>query len=175
MRLRAAFSVVVLLQSCSTERSTVQEEGFRLCSDNPQAATRIQLDFQRLLGIYEDVQQPISLCDESQADCINFPIVFSRPPHLPGGEEEIRWTRGRYQFSIRALKRPLRTYRLHVTGIRHGPDGQHIPYSTAQYEYDVARGILNYRVTGAPNGWIQCGGRLTFDILQAVAARVASR
>jgi hypothetical protein len=172
-RLSCALCVLVA-GACSSDRGEQIAHEFALCSDSPAHLSRISIDYAELYGLMEDTGAPVTKCGAGATACISLPFLFSGPPRLPEKPREtVRWSVDNDQFSLQLIPGSDDTYFLEAIDFRPAPDGRVAQYGKLLYVYNRDVGIISLRVEGdTPHGWVRCGGRLTFDDLHDLIARL---
>ncbi len=166
-----AFALVAL-SACASPAPTQTREDFVLCNQTPGNSFRIAVEYEELIGIYEDYGRDVGACGEAASGCIDFPILLSVPPRLPSRPgEEVRWTVAKYRFAIRSGSGAGNEYLIEAEKIK--PNGTSL--GKEFYDYDSSEGVTRYWAEGSPARWLRCGGRLTFDDLRLLRQRLESR
>ena len=157
------------LASCSSTPSWDRGPEFVLCNDNPANHYTIRINYQDLMGIYEDYGMRVRACGDVESGCINHPLLISTAPRLPSGSAPIvRWSVQDYRFTMQRDLGSVGQYSIVAEG-RHS-DGT--PTGRRLYVYDAGNGLISYRAEGVTQVWTRCAGRLTFDDLRALRARL---
>lgn len=169
-----ALASVFLTQACSASEPAPAGDQFRLCSEHPDHKSVITIDYKALRGFSEDYSEPVKSCGKSSTPCIAFPILLSVPRHLPTSASEIiRWSAGSDQFSIRSLPGAVGAYSIEAVDYRTGSDGRPVLYGRGLYTYTRDMGITTFHAQGdTARGMVRCAGRLTFEDLRALVARL---
>lgn len=165
----------LIANTCSADRRQVAPNEFALCSDNPAHLSRISIDLDKLYGFSEDTGRPVMMCNEHTSSCISWPILLSIPPRFPKSSAElVRWTVDDDKFSIRLIPGSDDTYFLEAVDFRSRADGRSVDFGKLLFVYDRNVGILSLKIRGdTPHGWVRCGGRLTFDDLRSLVAKLS--
>jgi hypothetical protein len=158
-----------VLTSCSAVPLGNRGTEFVLCNNNPNNNFSIRIDYEQLVGIYEDYGMRVGACGDIRSGCINFPLVLSAPPILPTGSQPIvRWSVEGYNFTMEWDRARPGHYSIVADG-RHS-DGT--PIGRRVYDYDDRIGLTGYRAEGVPGGWTRCAGRLAFVDLRELRTRL---
>jgi hypothetical protein len=163
--------------ACSANGARGTPVDFVLCSDSPAHRATISIDYKEMYGYVTDTGAPVAKCVGGAGACISWPILIGVPPDLPRNlSDVVRWSVDNDRFAIRLIPGSDDTYFLEAMDFQRVPDGRIAQYGKLLYVYSKDAGIISMRAEGdTPHGWVRCGGRLTFEDLQGLAARIPEK
>lgn len=160
---------IALIIASSSPIHKESEENFVLCNSNPHNSFVISVDYNRIVGIYEDYGTTITSCGSGASGCIDYPFVISIPPRMPSTDRTVlNWSVGGYRFSVAKVRGRSGEYLITAAGRR--PNGVQI--GTLIYTYEASVGVTSYRRVGINEIWRRCAGNLTFDQLRNIRRRI---
>ena len=172
LRNRASL-LLAALAACSS--ATQNHQGplparFSLCQHAYGSTGFLELDYVGATGLDRDYRGPILTCGDA-SDCISFPFAFAAPPRLPGQGETIRWSISGHDFAMTRLAGSPDNFQIRVIGDpRRG--GGATRWENLYYTYNLHEGVTAYRDQEEPVIWARCAGRLTFEDLHRLRARL---
>ena len=163
---RGWFAFLVLC-GCSSATREMPSGAFHMCSRVGPHQSRLRIDYAELRAFSDDYGRPLSRCASGGVACIEYPFVLSVPPSLPVAEADVRWDAGPHLFSMTILDETAGKYEINV--VTTAVQGRPVVSGRQRFIYTSDEGIIAFSVHGGEDYWVRCGGRLTFDDLQAVS------